>query len=402
MSFIIKPATLELMHTFSTKDIVLLGILFLVHGIFFIQAALSAGKDRYRTIFVRIIAVYGVLTLLIAVAHVFFLPYHELRISVQALFLLLPTLIIGTSILATRYYDLGRVIRDHQLGITILIGLISLTLLTENISLLLSVAISVCSATIAWELYFHNEHMTEINTKNKEITGTKNEFLSFTTHQLRSPLTQLKWGLGAVADAVRNQPDTLTIVERLRVTSDEMISTVNDLLDISKIEQGGLVLKKEMIDLVEFLDRIAEEFRILAEMKGLRFNFESRVTTAPIVGDRTKLRQVFNNIIDNAIKYTVSGSITIMLDKQISKNIYTVSIIDTGAGIAAEEIPKLFLKFSRGIAGKIFMGGSGLGLYLGKRITEMHNGTISVYSSGIGTGSTFVVSLPISTKNSVG
>jgi signal transduction histidine kinase len=389
------------MQSFSIKEIILFSVLFFVHGIFFVQAALSTQKDRYRKIFVRFVAGYMSVILVIALFHIFFVSYSVAGFIVKILFLLLPVFIVGTNILVTRYYDFSHIIRDHQLGVTILIGLIALVLITEPMSLFLSIAIAVCSTTVAWEFYFHNEHMLEINIKNKEMIGTKNEFLSFTTHQLRSPLTQLKWGLGAVAEGVADRPTIAKMVTQLRTTSDEMISTVNDLLDISKIEQGGMVLKKELIDLVSFLDRAAEEFRVLAEIKGLQYTFEPHVTTAPIIADQTKLRQVINNLIDNAIKYTVSGSIKILLDKQFEKNTYTISIVDTGAGIAAEEIPKLFLKFSRGNAGKIFMGGSGLGLYLGKKITEMHQGTISVYSAGIGAGSTFVVKLPIDPKISL-
>lgn len=381
------------MNLLSTHMIIILGILFFVHGIFFIHAIWSIHNDRYRKIFTSIIAIY--LCFFIATTSVYLFVFNNaLLIKIaRAEILFLPVGIIITSIVATRYYDIHRNTRDQQIGVAILITLLSLLFLIQETQFLITLAIAVCAATIAWELYFYNEQMSEIRNKESKINGTKTEFLSFATHQLRSPLTQLKWGLNAVADNVAQQPKTFAIVQQLRTTLDEMMGMVNDLLDVSKIEQGGLVIKKEPIDLVEFLDVITREFSMIAQQKQLQFSFQSLVTTAPIIGDRTKLRQVFNNIIDNAIKYTVTGSVVIKLEKHPIKPCYQISIIDTGSGIAPDEIPKLFLKFSRGNAGKIFIGGSGLGLYLSKKIIELHNGTISAMSPGVGMGSVFTVSL---------
>lgn len=234
--------------------------------------------------------------------------------------------------------------------------------------------------------------LQEANKKLTQLDATKNEFLSFATHQLRSPLTSFKWGLGTVAEATQSDAPTHAIVQQLRNTADDMISTVNDLLDISKIEQGGLVMNTEPIDLVEFLDRISEEYRASALAKNLTLNFIPKIPLATVSGDRTKLRQVFGNIIDNAIKYTPSGTITINLTH--SDTYYLIAITDTGSGISQEELAKLFIKFGRGTAGKASSSGSGLGLYLAKKIVELHHGTIEITSPGIGNGSTFTVNLP--------
>ena len=249
-------------------------------------------------------------------------------------------------------------------------------------------------AMVAWEFYFSNEYANELVKQQEKVNGTKTEFLSFATHQLRSPLTQIKWGLNAITDQVSSQPEILSIVQQLRITTDEMIDTINDLLDISKIEQHGLVLKNDTLDLVDLVDLLTQEFTLIAKAKNLAITFQKSITVAPIIGDNTKLRQVFINIIDNAIKYTTTGSIIIRLDQHPTNPYYNVSIIDTGAGIAPEEIPKLFTKFSRGNAGRVFMESSGIGLYLAKKIVELHKGTISVQSKGIGLGSTFTISLP--------
>ncbi len=382
------------MDLFYNNTIILLGILFIAHSIFFIHAAKSIHRDRYRKIFTNFVAIYLLLFVITLGIYLFVIPNQILTTIAFVEILFLPIGIIGASILATRYYDVHHNTRDHQVGIMVLMTLVSLFLFQEKDSFILVVAIALCITTIAWELYFYNEQTSETNKKQEKINGTKTEFLSFATHQLRSPLTQIKWGLNAVADKVQSQPEILGIVQQLRITSDEMISTINDLLDISKIEQGGFSLKNEPIDLVEFLELITNEFILVAKAKKLHISFQNLVTTAPIIGDQTKLRQVFINIIDNAIKYTLSGSVTIKLEKHPKNNCYIISIIDTGSGIAPEEIPKLFTKFSRGNAGKIFMEGSGLGLYLSKKITEVHKGAITAHSAGIGMGSTFIISLP--------
>lgn len=230
--------------------------------------------------------------------------------------------------------------------------------------------------------------------KIESVSASKNEFLSFATHQLRSPLTSLKWGLNTVSDGIKDKPDMLQIVEQLRETSENMIETVNDLLDISKIEQGGLVISHEPIDLVELLDQVSEEFRIPARTKQLRLVFQTDLPIAIIQGDKTKLRQVFSNIIDNAIKYTRTGSITINLKYNSPENNFIIDVTDTGPGISSEELIGLFEKFIQGNAGKSSKGGSGIGLYLGKKIIELHHGSITAISPGVGKGSTFSVILP--------
>ncbi len=231
----------------------------------------------------------------------------------------------------------------------------------------------------------------KLEAANKNLTAldaTKNEFLSFATHQLRSPLTSVKWGLGAL----KEKYDEST-VDKLLTTTDDLISTVNDLLDISKIEQGGLVMKMEEFDLHDFVGRVVEEFRMTAEKKGLRLAYTGEIVPSFVMADQTKLRQVFVNLIDNAIKYTQKGDIKVVF-RRIGKTA-EVSVWDTGPGIAPEELKDLFDKFLRGAAGKASQGGSGLGLYLAKKIIENHHGRLSALSEGLGKGSVFTVTLPL-------
>lgn len=235
------------------------------------------------------------------------------------------------------------------------------------------------------------------NTHLREVDASKNEFLSLAAHQLKSPLTSLTWGLQGMRDMVNNPDEHENIratLEKMEMTTQELISTVNDLLDISKIDQGGLVLKKERMNIADLAERITEEFKVSAQRKGLTMIFDCAPDAQCMVeGDATKLRQVFVNLLDNAVKYTPAGVITVRLFHKIKKKI-RIEISDTGMGMSREETKKIFQKFVRGHAGKTVQGGSGLGLYLAYKIIEMHRGTMQVTSLGINKGSTFYFEIP--------
>lgn len=233
-----------------------------------------------------------------------------------------------------------------------------------------------------------NKSLKIANKKLELMDAHKNEFLSFATHQLRSPLTSIKWGLASLKEDYSKD-----MVDKLLITTEDLVSTVNDLLDISKLEQGGMVMKPEEFDLHDFIGRLVEEFRMTAEKKGLKISFEAENVPCFVFADQNKIRQVFVNLIDNAIKYTEKGEVRILFE--IKNDLAEISIIDTGPGILKEELSELFDKFLRGKAGKASEGGSGLGLYLAKQITEAHKGSLEAYSDGLGKGSNFVVKLPV-------
>lgn len=235
--------------------------------------------------------------------------------------------------------------------------------------------------------YIKNDELEEKNSRLTTDDAKKNEFLSFATHQLRTPLTAIKWGL----DSLASKYDQQTIIH-LEKTTDDLIDTVNDLLDISKIDQGGLVLKKDEFDFLDCVGRIVEEFRPTAEQKGVKLLFEYEHHQYLIHADQNKLRQVVVNLIDNAIKYTKEGSVTVSLTHPPQE--IALSVVDTGAGMSHQELSELFEKFLRGAAGKASQTGSGLGLFLAKKIVSLHGGNLTASSLGVGKGSTFRVELP--------
>jgi signal transduction histidine kinase len=252
-------------------------------------------------------------------------------------------------------------------------------------------------------LLFYEKRVSRILRKQFEIsreeyderTQKKSEFMSFATHQLRSPLTALSWGIDALLDDKAHfSQNQIGVLEKMRLTAKELVETVNDLLDVSLIEQGGMRLTRTTTDIGVMVSLIADTLRPLAEKKSLTVTMESVLPGIMVLGDQVKLRQVFMNIIENAIKYTDTGGIFISVS--VARNSANIVIKDTGRGISEEDQKNLFRKFERGSMKTSDHPGSGLGLYLSKQIIELHGGTITLASPGVSYGTTVTVTLPVS------
>ena len=240
-----------------------------------------------------------VFALFLSVLLVRYQAFHTKSFSAQILVLMLWALI--ASILFVQNLDLIHSI----VGITLVIMVIFGVLLVRSVQREIEQREALTTL---------KSNLENANARLQALDASKNEFLSFATHQLRSPLTSIKWGLGAVGEALVDKhadAETKTIVDHLAGTTEDLISTVNDLLDISKIEQGGLVIKKEEFDLYDATARIVEEFKITAQKKGLKLTMTGDTASQVFMGDATKLRQVIVNLVDNALKYTKEGSITV-------------------------------------------------------------------------------------------
>lgn len=244
------------------------------------------------------------------------------------------------------------------------------------------------------QLEASNKNLEIANDKLKGLDRLKTEFLSLASHQLRSPLTAVKGytsmllegSYGKVSD---EQKET---INRVFESSQHLSKVVEDLLNVSKIEQGGMVFEFAQVDIEKLVKDIADDLSISAEKKGLKLSFETDKKENYIAkADLEKFRQVVLNLVDNSIKYTKEGFVKVSLEKPADKILIKIS--DSGMGVSSETKAKLFEKFSRGEAGKTNTGGSGLGLYLAKEIITAHGGTISVDSEGLGKGSTFTIEI---------
>ena len=185
-------------------------------------------------------------------------------------------------------------------------------------------------------------------------------------------------------------------LHRIFESTNHLVKVVEDLLNVSKIEQGGLSFEMNQFDMKKAVTDIVADLSITATNNRLVMTYEDDDLAPYIVyGDMEKLRQVILNLIDNSIKYTKEGTIKIKLVQHTASRKVILTITDTGIGMSPETKTALFGKFARGEGAKVNSGGSGLGLYLAKQIVEAHKGTLSADSAGVGKGSTFALTLSI-------
>jgi len=231
----------------------------------------------------------------------------------------------------------------------------------------------------------------------ERIDTAKTEFLSMASHQLRTPLGIIKGYISMMLEGDFGEISEKA-QEKLRnayVSNDRLVKLVNDLLDVTRLEMGRIELNLEKASIEEIISSVVEEMKGMAEKKGLYLKWEKPATALPEMSlDKNKIRQVILNLIDNAIKYTNQGGIT--LKTQITNDKLQITVIDTGVGMEKEEIDKLFEVMARGKAGlQYWMQGAGLGLYTARKFVEMHGGRVWAESPGKDKGSTFYIELPI-------
>lgn len=227
----------------------------------------------------------------------------------------------------------------------------------------------------------------------KQTEQLKNDFISRVSHELRTPLTAIK-GWSETMLLTGDDIDRGTFKKGMNIIlkeSGRLTSIVEELLDFSRLQSGRLKLITEKTDLVAELDEavyILKE-RSIQEKKHLMFDTPIE-PFPPVMGDKNRLRQVFLNIIDNALKYTPEGGdVTVQILNEVSN--ITVLISDTGCGIAPEDLPKVKEKFYKANQN---VGGSGIGLAVADEIVQMHGGTLDI-ESGIGVGTTVKIQIPV-------
>lgn len=242
-----------------------------------------------------------------------------------------------------------------------------------------------------WELARLNEQLRIVNER-------KSEFISIASHQLRTPLTALTGYLSMILEKSYGPvPIELNMpIARAHKSSVRLTNLVNELLHISRIEQGDLSYDITPLDAVSLIHDVLNDFKNNATEKNINLSFNISPSDTPyiLLADSQKLREVLHNLIDNALIYTPKGSVTINIRKGERCSI-VISVIDTGIGIAHEDIRLLFSKFQRGERGaKEFTDGSGLGLYISKKLVSGMNGKIWIDSEGAGKGAEFSIELP--------
>ncbi|MDF5715646.1 MAG: hybrid sensor histidine kinase/response regulator [Rhizonema sp. NSF051] len=229
-----------------------------------------------------------------------------------------------------------------------------------------------------------------------EIARQRQDFVSRLTHDLRTPLVAAERMLILLEDGALGElsPQMHEVISIMGRSNSNLLAMVNTLLEVYRFEAGRKTLAFQPVNLRSLLDEVAKELSSLAAEKQLSVNqeFSEESVTDKVMGDRLELHRLFTNLIGNAIKFTDTGSVTIRITcpPTVSNDLITIEIADTGSGISLEEQTTLFERFRPGNHKR---SGSGLGLYLSRRIVEAHQGTIQV-NSEVDKGSVFVISLP--------
>jgi signal transduction histidine kinase len=235
----------------------------------------------------------------------------------------------------------------------------------------------------------------------EEASQHKSQFLANMSHELRTPLNAILGYTELMADGAYGEPSEkmLGILKRLEANGRHLLGLINDVLDLSKIEAGQLVLELSDYSIQDIAQTVRSTLEPLAADKKLGFKVEVASHLPSGRGDGRRLTQVLINLVGNAIKFTDAGEVVITA-KAIDGSFH-LSVRDTGPGISVEDQAKLFQEFQQAdnaITRK--KGGTGLGLAISKRIVEMHGGKIWAESQ-VGQGSTFAFTLPVIVERQV-
>ncbi|EKE17400.1 MAG: hypothetical protein ACD_10C00469G0002 [uncultured bacterium] len=241
------------------------------------------------------------------------------------------------------------------------------------------------------------QRLEEAKEKAEEASRLKSAFLATVSHELRTPLNGIL-GFAEILKSELTETDQQEYAGIIHKSGEHLLNLVTEILDLAKIESGEMTLNKTQIPLRTFITETAAVHRGAAESKGLQFELDmAEDLPQSFNGDRTRLGQILNNLLNNATKFTTHGSVKLMVSR--SENELAFAVHDTGAGIPAEHHEIVFEKFKQL---ENFLtrehGGTGLGLALVKQVTALMGGRLSL-DSEVGVGSTFTIHLPLDTKH---
>ncbi len=231
-----------------------------------------------------------------------------------------------------------------------------------------------------------------VEAREKQVLQQKAEFISIAAHQMRTPLTGLRWGIESVLALDASPEERKKTGVGIYATVERMINLVDDLLDAAKMEEGKFGYNFQKVDIVPIIKKLLDHFELIARARTIALTFDAPALPEVYI-DPERIATVVSNLISNAIDYTKEGG-TVSIILEDTGNRVSVAVKDTGIGIPGTYIPELFHKFARADnAIRMRPDGSGLGLYIVSNIVEHHGSTIAVESKE-GVGSTFSFTVP--------
>ncbi len=268
-----------------------------------------------------------------------------------------------------------------------------------------AISVSFVAFLVSWIGWYytkiHDNFTDSIKEKNTQLalaSKHKTEFIASMSHELRTPLNAI---IGFSKRLIkRNSGEDqrmTTALDAIHRSGNHLLSLINDVLDMAKIESGRFELNTDRLNIIPIVRGVFIDMQILAEEKNITIQLKipDEVSDIQVVFDPKRVKQIISNLISNAIKYTKEGTITIDISTNNKSHTVAISVKDTGCGIPDEAIQSLFEQFTRlKQHEKSNIGGSGLGLVIVNELIELHKGTIEV-SSTVNEGSEFTVRFPL-------
>lgn len=251
-------------------------------------------------------------------------------------------------------------------------------------------------AALAFENARLFSEMSQLRQVAEAATAAKDRFLAHVSHDLRNPLNSIL-GWSTLLRRVQNDPvQFLRGIDVIERNAKSQVQLIEDLLDVSRITSGKLALEFEELDVATAFETALDSARLAAAAKEVELIESLQEDIGSITVDPDRFRQIIWNLVSNAVKFTPRGG-TVRIDAKRVGPTFELAVSDTGKGIAADFLPRMFTAFEQAEAGASRSGGLGLGLAIVGRLVELHGGTIRVESDGIGKGARFTMQLPIRT-----
>jgi signal transduction histidine kinase len=272
--------------------------------------------------------------------------------------------------------------------------------LPDAIALAMFVAIGLFISAVTEALYRTQRRQAveraRAEAELRDLDRRKDDFLAVLSHELRTPLTTMIGWLRMLRTGQLDPSQTHQRLEIIERNAWSLARMIDDLLDISRIAAGKMVIDRQPIRLAPLVGEAVESLLPEAEAKGVTLKRDLDVRIGSVSADAERMRQVLRNLVTNAVKYTPTGG---HIDVRLTRGgdgVVQIIVRDTGSGIERALLPHVFERFRQGDWRKAgVQGGLGLGLAIVREIVELHGGAVAVHSDGPGTGTTFTVTLPV-------